>query len=100
VTPGNFSDPGDTLNFEIALDTHTVDLSMDLTQLTTLKTDTGFTINPLSWDGMTGGHHVFGNLTFPTQVDGKNLLEGAKILTLVIQNVNAPERTFTWEIKP
>jgi len=100
VSPGNLLNPGDTIDFEVALNTHSVNLSMDLAKLATLKTDTGLTASPLSWDGMAGGHHVSGSLTFPTQVDGKNLLAGARVLTLAIRNVDAPERTFTWDIIP
>lgn len=100
VTPNNLDNPGDTIDFAVGLNTHSVDLSMDLAKLSTLKTDTGLTASSLAWNGMAGGHHVSGNLTFPAQVDGKNLLEGAKVLTLVIQNVDAPERAFTWNIEP
>jgi hypothetical protein len=98
VTPINLSNPVDSIEFEIGMNTHSVDLSMDLAAQATLKTDTGRTVAPLFWDGTTGGHHVFGKLVFPSQVDGKPLLEGASTLTLVIQNVDAPERTFTWQI--
>ncbi|HEX2996847.1 MAG TPA: hypothetical protein VHP14_18645 [Anaerolineales bacterium] len=98
VTPGNLSNPVDSIEFEVGMNTHSVDLSMDLAALATLKTDTGRSVAPLSWEGMAGGHHVSGKLIFPSQVDGKPLLEGASTLTLVIQNVDVPERTFTWEI--
>lgn len=98
VTPHNLSDATDLIEFTVGMNTHSVDLSMDLSALAMLKTDTGMTVDPLSWDGMMGGHHVSGKLVFPAQVDGKPLLEGASNLTLVIQNVDVPERTFTWEI--
>jgi hypothetical protein len=100
VTPTNLDHPGDTIDFEVGLNTHSVNLSMDLAKLATLKTDTGLTASAVTWDGEAGGHHVSGNLSFPSQVNGKSLLEGTKALTLVIQNVDAPERTFTWDIQP
>lgn len=98
VTPSNLSNPSNTIEFEVGMNTHSVDLSMNLAEVATLTTDTGLMVVPLSWDGMSGGHHVSGKLIFPAQVDGKPLLEGASTLTLVIQNVDVSERTFTWEI--
>jgi len=98
VTPSNLSSPVDSIDFEVGMNTHSVDLSMDLAALATLETDTGLIVAPLSWEGMSGGHHVSGKLVFPSQVDGKPLLAGATTLTLVISNVDAPERTFIWKI--
>lgn len=98
VTPMNLTNPAETINIEVGMNTHSVDLSMDLTKLAMLKTDTGLSAAPISWDGGAGGHHVSGKLAFPTQVDGKSFLAGASVLTLVIQNVDAPERTFTWNL--
>lgn len=100
VTPTNLTNPTETIDIEVGMNTHSVDLSMDLTKLATLKTDTGLSAAPISWDGGAGGHHVSGKLAFPTQVDGKSFLAGASVLTLVIQNVDAPERTFTWNLTP
>lgn len=100
VTPTDLAQPGDTLIFEVGLNTHSVNLNMDLVKLSTLKTDTGLIVNAVAWDGGAGGHHVSGTLSFPAQINGKSLLEGAKVLTLAIQNVDAPERTFTWNLKP
>jgi hypothetical protein len=98
VIPLNLSDPGQTLDFEISLNTHSVDLSMDLASLAALTTDTGKTVNPLVWDAPRGGHHVSGKLSFPIQSNGTSLLEGAKRLTLTIRNVDSPERIFIWEL--
>lgn len=98
VTPINLSSPGDTLDFDVSLQTHMVDLSMDIASLSTLKTDTGVTIKGTAWDGPKGGHHVMGKLSFPASQDGKPVLEGAKTLTLTIRDVDAAERTFSWDI--
>jgi hypothetical protein len=46
-----------------------------------------------------GGHHVAGKLLFPTTVDGTPLLKGATKVTLLLRNIDAPERVFTWELK-
>lgn len=98
VTPLNLDNPGDALQFDVSMSTHSVDLSMDLVTLATLTTDTGSTVQATLWDGPKGGHHVEGKLSFPASQDGKSFLAGAKQLTLTIKNVDAPERTFVWEL--
>ena len=98
VTPLNLDNPGDTLQFDVSMSTHSIDLSMDLTPLATLTTDTGSTVQATLWDGPKGGHHVEGKLSFPLSQNGKSILDGAKQLTLTIKNVDAPERTFVWEL--
>ncbi|HAL15186.1 MAG TPA: hypothetical protein DCP32_00085 [Anaerolineaceae bacterium] len=98
VTPLNLDLPSDTLDFDIALDTHSVDLKMDLTALAELTTDTGLSVKAVKWDAPMGGHHVAGTLSFPAIIDGAPLLEGVTTLTLTLLNVDVPERTFTWQI--
>src|SRR3990172_5306018 len=98
VKPQPWEANSETLNFEVTLDTHSVDLSYDLAALSTLATDAGFTIQAVKWDAPSGGHHVSGMLSFPAGVDGKSVLDGASKLTLTIQNIDSPERTFSWDI--
>ena len=99
VKPINLENPGETLNFDIVLDTHSVDLSMDLVQLSRLTTDTGKTVQAVQWDGPRGGHHVEGILSFPRSVDGNEIFEGVRSITITIKNVDVPLRTFTWQIQ-
>jgi len=99
VTPLNLDAPADTLEFDVVLDTHSVDLSMDLAALATLTTDTGISLQATLWDAPRGGHHVQGKLVFPAMKDGKSILEGASTLTLTIVNVDAASRVFEWELK-
>jgi len=96
VTPLNLIDPGETIEFEIGMNTHSIDLSMDLAALATLTTDTGKTVQASLWDAPGGGHHVSGKLIFPALADGQPVLEGAKELTLAIKDLDAPERIFSW----
>lgn len=98
ITPINLDNTGETLDFTVTLETHSVELDMDLPSLSTLKTDTGITVKGATWNGSSGGHHVEGTLSFPISQDGKPVLQDAKALTLMIQNVDAPERTFTWDL--
>ncbi|HSM72168.1 MAG TPA: hypothetical protein VK851_11550 [Anaerolineales bacterium] len=98
ITPLNMGTPSDTLQFDVVLNTHSVDLSMDLATLATLTTDTGITLQAMMWDAPRGGHHVSGKLIFPAVQDGKYILEGATKLTLTILNVDVPSRIFEWEL--
>ena len=99
ITPLNLDSPTDTLEFDVVLTTHSIDLSMDLATLSTLTTDTGVSVDATLWDAPLGGHHVAGKLIFPAMKDGKSILEGATKLTLTIVNVDAPSRVFEWELK-
>lgn len=100
ITPVDLKTSADTLAFDISLNTHSVDLSMNLAAEATLATDTGRSVNGLSWDAPAGGHHVAGTLTFPASIDGTRLLAGASKVTLTIKGLDAPERVFTWDLNP
>jgi hypothetical protein len=100
VTPLNLTSPGETLDFGVVMDTHSVELSWDLAAQSALGADTGLEVKGLNWP--TGsGHHVEGTLTFPAKTaDGtlRVLLDGAKTLTLTIKDAGAAERVFVWEL--
>jgi hypothetical protein len=88
----------DIIMFEVALNTHSVDLSMDLAGLSTLTTDRGTQLKAASWTGGSG-HHVSGQLVFPKVTpDGTSLFDGAQQIILTIRNVDAPERVFVWQV--
>lgn len=97
ITPLNLNDPGETLDFEVSLNTHSIDLSMDLAALAILTTDTGLTVQASLWEAPRGGHHVKGRLSFPVTSNGTPILEGANQVTLTLMNLDAPERVFIWK---
>jgi hypothetical protein len=99
VTPLDLNQTAESLEFNIVLTTHSIDLSMDLAATATLSTDTGISVNSTLWDAPRGGHHVEGKLIFPSTHDGKFILDGATKLTLTIANVDAATRIFEWELK-
>jgi len=99
VTPLNLGTPAAELEFEVSMNTHSVDLSMDLATLAILTTDAGARVPASLWDAPRGGHHVEGKLVFPATNDGKSILEGASKLTLTILDVDASSRVFEWELK-
>lgn len=99
VTPLNLDGSAETLEFDVVMDTHSVDLGMDLATLATLTTDTGVIVQATTWDAPRGGHHVEGKLIFPAAKDGKTILDDTSRLTLTITNVDAPSRVFEWELE-
>ena len=98
VKPLNLTNPAETLDFEVTLDTHSIDLSMDLAALASLTTDDGRQVMATGWDAPEGGHHVSGVLSFPVLVDGVDLLDETTSLTLTLRDVDVPERVFTWNL--
>ena len=98
VTPLNLNQSDDILVFDVSMNTHSIDLSMDLAQFSVLETDLGSSLQAIKWDGPQGGHHVEGKLIFVKTKDGKNIVDGANSIILKISEVDAPLRIFTWQI--
>lgn len=93
VTPKTLAQ-NQTAEFEVSLNTHSVELSQDLTAVAELRDDQGRTYTPSRWDGAPpGGHHRRGTLIFPA-------LKGpVRSVTLIIRDVaKVPERTFNWKV--
>ncbi|MBI5029263.1 MAG: hypothetical protein HZB51_01955 [Chloroflexi bacterium] len=80
--------------FDIVMNTHSVDLSDDMTQIVILRDDTGKEYKPTGWEGgEPGGHHREGNLKFAA-LSGK-----PKYIELVIVGLaKVPERVFRWDL--
>lgn len=101
IRPRNLLSPiGGLLEFDVFMNTHSVDLSMDLAALSTLETDLGLYVSAGWWSGGSG-HHVQGVLTFPEKDPaGRMILEGARTITLRIVGVDVSVREFEWEALP
>ncbi len=101
IRPRNLLSPiGGLLEFDVSMNTHSVDLAMDLADLSTLETDLGLHVSAGWWSGGSG-HHVQGVLTFPDRDEaGRMILDGARTITLRIEGVDAPVREFQWEALP
>jgi hypothetical protein len=94
VTPITFA-VGQPAKFEVSMNTHSVELGVDLIAVSTLTDDQGKEYRPVSWDGTgPGGHHRSGVLEFP-------VLEGTpRSATLVIRDIaKVPERAFQWDLE-
>lgn len=85
---------GKPLAFDIAMNTHSVDLGDDLTKIATLRDDAGKEYKPTAWDGPDGGgHHRSGTLQFAA------LSTKPKYVELVIKGLaQVPERVFRWDL--
>lgn len=100
VTPLNLDAPSNTIDINVTMNTHSVDLAWDLAALSRLVADTGLEVSGQSWP-VGRGHHSEGTLSFPaTTADGQRLLDGAALLTLTIAGPDVAERVFAWELKP
>lgn len=82
----------DSWDFEVQLDTHSVELAYDLQEVATLVDDNGNVYKPLAWEGdPPGGHHLGGVLKF------KPIVSQTKSITLNI-NLDGKERSFAWTL--
>ena len=98
ITPLNLDSPDETLDFEVVMETHSVDLAWDLATRSTLQTDTGIEVQAMTWP-VGSGHHYSATLLFPaTTASGESILDGVKVLTLVIRDTDVPERLFLWDL--
>jgi hypothetical protein len=94
VTPKTIGPADSRWEFTVALDTHSADLSDDLTQSATLTTDDGRTLKPASWTGAgPGGHHREGVLAFDVPAPRPSTIE----LTITRPGEAAP-RAFRWQL--
>ena len=86
---------GQPLVFEVAMNTHSVDLIDDMIKVSILRDDAGKAYRPTAWEGAEpGGHHREGKLKFAAMTTKPKYVE------LVIRDVaKVPERAFRWELK-
>lgn len=91
VTPISL-DAGKEVKFRVALDTHSVELAYDLMKTSKLVDDKGQSLVPFSWNGGSGGHHLNGELVFPS------LATETKSAQLVIANISGFDRRFIWNL--
>ncbi|MFC1491302.1 hypothetical protein ACFLQ0_01780 [Nitrospinota bacterium] len=94
---------GDTLDFEVRMNTHSVDLDgFAVEKLAVLRGLEGGEVRSLGWfDPGGGGHHRFGILRFPLKdASGKLLLPGGKgTVELRIRGIADPAtRVFQWKV--
>ena len=94
VTPKLIGSTDTRWEFAIVLDSHSVELSDDLTQSASLTTNDGRTPTPVSWTGAAaGGHHREGLLAFEVPAPRPSTVE----LQIARTGEPAP-RIFRWQL--
>lgn len=85
---------GDAWEFEVAFNTHSVNLGFDVTEVSVLRCDQGQEYTPTVWEGPgPGGHHRSGVLKFAALDHSTSSVE------IVIRDVaEVPERVFRWDV--
>lgn len=80
--------------FDVAMNTHSVELNEDLVSESVLIADGKDEYKPVSWEGApSGGHHRSGMLTFAP------ITPSPKSIELKIRNIGGiPERSFVWNL--
>ena len=78
--------------FELSMNTHSVELNYDYTQIATLTDDFGNSYKPKRWTGGSSGHHLSGQLIFAP------LAENPKKLTLTVDGVDNKVESFSWQL--
>lgn len=91
ITPKTLS-TGEPAVFELALNTHSVELDYDFTQIVTLTDNENNRYQAVKWSGGQGGHHLLGELTFGS------LSTKAKTITLNIDNIADQSTSFIWNL--
>lgn len=83
---------GENVEFNISLSTHSVELDKSLKDVSLLEDDEGNISAPINWSGGSGGHHIEGNLVFPSFPDK------TKSVKLIIKQIGGVERVFKWTL--
>lgn len=94
ATPLELGQEAKTWRFNVVLDTHSVDLSQDMVEVSFLADNQGNVYQPTAWEGPPpGGHHLEGVLVFDA------VEPTPSSVNLVIKDIGGtPERLFEWEI--
>ncbi|MDP2684329.1 MAG: hypothetical protein Q8P20_04675 [bacterium] len=78
--------------FSASLNTHSVELEFNFTDIITLADDLGNSYKALEWTGNSGWHHVSGDIIFPS------INKQASKVILTINGIEGLTQTFEWEI--
>ena len=95
VTPRTLSSDAETWDFNLVLETHSQELSGDLTKSAVFLDGSGARYEPIAWDGAgPGGHHRQGVLRF------KRITPQPQTIELQIsRDGESGARVFRWELK-
>lgn len=92
VVPLELSAESAQWEFDIVMDTHSVELNQDMVKSAVLIDDQGKEYKPLKWEGSIGGHHRAGVLTF------SQIIPIPKSIKLNISGIGDTTRSFDWRL--
>ncbi len=81
-----------TIDFQVALNTHTFPLAFDMARIATLG-DGKLSEPPSAWTGGRGGHHLSGTLSFPA----RDLRKAQTIVLTLTGAGGGKDLSFTWK---
>ena len=95
VKPQSLSENTTVWDFDVILNTHTVELTADLVEAVVLIDENGKEYKPMGWKGDSlGGHHREGMLSF------QPLDPLPRAITLLVRNIGEiKERSFSWQLQ-
>ena len=94
VTPKAMGSPDNRWEFAVVLDTHSAELSDDLSQSASLTTSDGRTLKPVRWTGAAAdGHHREGLLAFDVPAPRPKTIE-----LRILRRGESAARTFRWQL--
>ena len=95
VAPGNLPASAQVWEFNVALNTHSQDLTDDLLNAAVLSDGKGREFKPLAWDGSgPGGHHRRGVLKFKAMAPRPQAIE-----LRILRPGDASPRIFRWRLE-
>lgn len=93
VTPSNLMFDSKEWTFDVVLNTHSVELDQDMSNIVVLVDDSGKEYKPLRWEGApAGGHHREGTLIFIP------ITPYPEHLKLNMRDIGGVERSFAWDL--
>lgn len=95
ITPKNLSSTASSWDFEVEINTHSVELGYDMASISALYDEIGNEYRPISWEGAEpGGHHRSGVLRF------NPISPRPKSITLMLRTIGGiAGRRFFWPLE-
>lgn len=84
--------PGKEIVLDVSMNTHSVELNYNYTQISTLTDEQGHVYKPIKWTGGNSGHHLKGELVFSA------LSQNQRELTLTLKGVDNKSESFSWQL--
>lgn len=92
VTPVNISSQREEWEFDVLMNTHSVELDQNILKISALVDNQGKEYKPIRWDGAeAGGHHREGVLIF------NRISPFPKSVELKISEIGSVVRSFKWQ---